>query len=398
MTILRQVLSNSGLRKTQERFLESLCYLWLAIPGRINFKNLERYGNLSEKTYRNWFAKPLSFINLNVAVILQLQEQLSAGQLVLGIDASFISKSGKASPEVAKFWNGQRQKACSGHELSCCSLIDVERKQAFSLAGFVTPAALNKGRSRLDAYAEHMQTVLNGLPKALAEQVHYVVGDGYYAKQGFVARVREQNKHFVGKLRCDANLKYLYDGPRTGKPGRPRLYNGKVDFKDFSKWQCLTQTEHGTLYCCNLYSPSLKQRIRVVAMVRAKGPQLFFSTDLEQTALAILAIYRARFQMEFPFRDAKQFAGLQHCQSRQTQAIRFHWNMALFVVNLAKAEQLEKHRGQVHSFRFSMEDAKRRAYNEFFAETIIRFLPLDLTSPKFFQLIEDALTIGVKAA
>lgn len=101
--------------------------------------------------------------------------------------------------------------------------------------------------------------------------------------------------------------------------------------------------------------------------------------------------------MEFPFRDAKQFAGLQHCQSRQPKAIRFHWNMALFVVNLAKAQQLTQHQAD-HSFAFSMEDAKRRAYNEFFADRIIRFLPSDLSRPKFFRLIQDALSIGVKAA
>lgn len=396
MTILRQVLSNSGLRKTQKRFLESLCYLWLAIPGRINFKNLARYGELSEKSYRNWFAKPLSFIDLNAAVILQLQEQLSAGHLVLGIDTSFIRKSGKASPGLAKFWDGTRQKACSGLELSCCSLIDVERKQAFSLAGFMTPAA-PEGISRMDVYAEHVKTVLSAVPATLAKQLHYVVGDGYYAKQGFVTKVRQQDKHFVGKLRCDANLKYLYEGPKTGKPGRPRLYDGKVDFCDFAKWEVVAQTENETLYCLDLYSPSLKQRIRVVVVVRAKHHQVFFSTDLEQAALDILGIYRARFHMEFPFRDAKQFAGLQHCQSRQPKAICFHWNMALFVVNLAKAQQLTQHQAD-HSFAFSMEDAKRRAYNEFFADRIIRFLPSDLSRPKFFQLIQDALSIGVKAA
>lgn len=398
MTILKQVLASTKVRTTQARFLIVLSSLWLAIPGRINFKNLERYGSLTEKSYRNWFAKPLSFVELNAALVSHLQEQLSASQFVLGIDASFIRKAGKATPELAKFWDSQRQKACSGLELSCCSLIDVTSKQAFSLEAKQTPALLSEGRSRIDAYAEHMLTVLNALPSALAEQLRYVVGDAYYAKQRFVAQVREQDKHFVGKLRCDADLKYLYDGPRTGKPGRPRIYDGKVDFKDFSRWQCVTRTERATLYCCNLYSPSLKRRIRVVAIVTAKGHQLFFSTDLEQAALEILAIYRARFQMEFPLRDAKQFAGLQHCQSRQPQALHFHWNMALFVVNIAKAQQLSQHEGDPHTFSFSMEDAKRRAYNEFFAETIIRFLPFNLTRPKFFQLIQDALTIGVKAA
>ena len=400
MTILKQILASTKVRKTQKCFLERLCSLWLAIPGRINFTNLARYGSLNERSYRHWFAKPLAFIELNAALVSYLQErgQVSSSHLVLGIDASFIRKAGKASPEVAKFWDGTCNKASSGLELSCCSLIDVESKQAFSLAAKQTPALLGEGRSRIDAYAEHLKTVLAAVPADLAKQLKYVVGDGYYTKQGFVREVREQDKHFVGKLRGDADLKYLYDGPRTTKPGRPRLYDGKVDFKDFSSWQCLSQSEHEKVYCLNLYSPSLKQCIRVVALVSAKGHQLFFSTDLEHAALDILASYRARFQMEFPFRDAKQFAGLQHCQSRQPQAIHFHWNMALFMVNLVKAEQLQKYQGESPAFSFSMEDAKRRAYNEFFADRIIRLLPFDLTRPKFFQLIQDALSIGVKAA
>ena len=69
----------------------------------------------------------------------------------------------------------------------------------------------------------------------LNEHIGYVVGDAYYTKKGFVDAVVKLEKHFVGKLRRDANLKYLYQGKPTGKAGRPRQFEGKVDFKDFSK-------------------------------------------------------------------------------------------------------------------------------------------------------------------
>ncbi len=47
---------------------------------------------------------------------------------------------------------------------------------------------------------------------------------------------------------------------------------------------------------------------------------------------------------------------------------------------------------------FSMEDEKRRAYNEFFADRILSLLPGDLTCEKFAPQIADLLLLGVKAA
>jgi len=46
--------------------------------------------------------------------------------------------------------------------------------------------------------------------------------------------------------------------------------------------------------------------------------------------------YQLRFQIEFLFRDAKQFAGLNHCQARNQHKLDFHFNMSLAAVNLAK--------------------------------------------------------------
>jgi hypothetical protein len=48
-------------------------------------------------------------------------------------------------------------------------------------------------------------------------------------------------------------------------------------------------------------------------------------------------IYRTRFQIEFLLRDSKQYTGLTHCQSRQKEALAFHFNMSLTAVNVARA-------------------------------------------------------------
>ena len=45
--------------------------------------------------------------------------------------------------------------------------------------------------------------------------------------------------------------------------------------------------------------------------------KVFFSTDISMSARYIFDICRTRFQLEFVFRDAKQFTGFTHCQAKK---------------------------------------------------------------------------------
>ena len=154
------------------------------------------------------------------------------------------------------------------------------------------------------------------------------------------------------------------------------------------------------VYTVVAYSVSLKRQVRVVAVVRSGAGQprveVLFSTSTTMTAATIIRLYRARFSMEFPFRDGKQFAGLSECQSRQLESLHFHWNMALLAVSAARLSQLQDQ--QAGPLVFSMEDEKRRAYNEFFVERILSILAVEPTDENCWKLIDGLLTIGVKAA
>ena len=407
MSILEQVLAQLGIRKTQRAFLIVLVRLWLVIPGRVNYANLARFSGKSEKTFRNWFGKPFNFVAVNSCLVKMAQEAGHLGKLLaLAIDSSHSRKSGKHTPGLGKYWESKAGKAVSGLEVSCCAVVDFTGNYALPLDALQTPSRLAEGKSRLDHYVQHLTSVLSTLPVQLLADIKYIVGDAYYGKQAFIDAVVGAGKHALGKLRCDANLNYLYEGKPTGKPGRPKRYDGKVDFQDFSKWQLVSseQTEKQTLttYTAIVFAVALKRKIRVVCvMVTIKGKtsrHLFFSTELDQDPNAIVALYQARFQIEFCFRDAKQFSGLLDCQSRQDQAISFHWNRAFLTVTLTRLEQLSLYPNTLDSFVFSMEDVKRRAYNEFFAEKIFRFLPFPDTFTNFKHRLNSLLDLGVKAA
>ena len=76
-------------------------------------------------------------------------------------------------------------------------------------------------------------------------------------------------------------------------------------------------TRAGTLetgeevWTATVYSKCLKCRIKLVMLrVQRKkkmGIALLYSTDIELDAMTLVTYYKARFQIEFIFRDAKQY-------------------------------------------------------------------------------------------
>ena len=394
--ILAAALGQAGLRRTQQAYLRLLLSLWLVLPGRHTFTNLARYGSTSDRTHRSWAQKPVPWVQLNSTLVLQAQDQqtLHCGG-ILGVDAVFIPKYGSHTPDLASYWSGCQGRSVRGLEGTCVTWIDPATHQPIPLAITQTPATLPAGQSRVDFYATVTLNTIMQLPDELKKQVRAVVGDAYYTKLKFIARVVDEGQlPFVGKMRKDANLKHLFTGSRTGKPGRPQLYDGKVSLHDFSRWDAIPWADECMVYTVVAYSISLKRQVRVVAVVwpgsRSSRTEVLFSTSITMTAAAIIALYRARFSMEFPFRDGKQFAGLSECQSRQVEALHFHWNMALVAVSAARLSQLRDQRAS--PLVFSMEDEKRRAYNEFFAARILSILTQEQTKQKCEDLLTDLLS------
>ena len=74
--------------------------------------------------------------------------------------------------------------------------------------------------------------------------MRYLVADGYYYRSKFWETVRELNLDFIGKLRVDADLRYLYTGEQK-KRGAPRKYDGKVDLHDLSRLNFVKEIKTG---------------------------------------------------------------------------------------------------------------------------------------------------------
>ena len=98
------------------------------------------------------------------------------------------------------------------------------------------------GKTRVNLYAEQVTKLAKEL---LAMGIHYLAVDAYYFKEKFVSAVVKTGLHIVGKLRNDADLLWLYNGPYSGS-GRPRVYDGKViPEKNLDRFEHFGQLETG---------------------------------------------------------------------------------------------------------------------------------------------------------
>jgi hypothetical protein len=382
----------------------------LVVSGRANYTNLSRYSELSERSYRRHFNEGVGFEGVNQQVI---GASTGADSIqILVVDCTFNEKSGRATPGLDWFYNGKVQQVECGLEWSVVAVVDLQQHTAYALSAQQTEAGIaarvaaaqSEGKvcgNRVDFYLGHLAYCQSYVP----QRVNYVVADSFYSKRKWVDGVLKLGWHSIGKLRQDADLKYLYQGPRRPGPGRQRKYDGKVNPHqlDLKHFQHETTLNDGSqLWTAQVWSVSLARRIRLVCLIRRSQQTvhyaLLFSTDVHLAAADVVRYYQARFQIEFLFRDARQFTGMVDSQSRNSNALDTHVNASLTALNLAKAairkDLAAPEQPAPDVVSFSIASLKRRALNEHLFNLFIRLFALDPTLLKLNPNYQNFLNYG----
>ena len=375
------------------------------VCGKVNYTNLSRYSELSERTYRRHFEHGIGVERLNQVLIEQVRREQSPQIAV--VDCTFLEKSGRHTHGLDWFYNGKTQRAEKGLALSVVAIVDIECNTGYTLSAQQTEAGLSRlaepvgattapQGNRINFYLGHLAYCMMSLPA----WIHYVVGDGFYSKYKWVTGVVQLGFHAIGKLRSDANLKFLYDGPYQGRGAR-RKYDGKVNLKDHRRFQLVERLEDGVcLYTAVVWSVSLKRQVRLAYWLKEKQGRrsyvVLFSTDLEIDPMFLYRCYAARFQIEFIFRDARQFTGLADCQARSPEAIDTHVNASLLALTLAKAT-LQETQTETVPLRFSVASLKRLALNEHLLDLFIELFELEPTLIKSHANYRKLLDYGAIA-
>ncbi len=375
----------------------SVIVLFLSMRGRYTFKGMERYGQKNEKTFRLQFESMFDFLSFNSSLCL---DNLS-DERILAFDPSYLPKSGKHTPGKGNYWSGTLGRAVPGLEIAGLGVVDLHYNTAFHLEAVQTPSIPDlqaEGKTLTDHYAD---LIIERAPK-LEVFSKYLAVDGYFYKQKFIDPIKEYTSlEIISKLPKNANLRYLYKGPKRKGRGRPKKYDGKVNMKkiDKRKFRQVYQDEQVILYELVVWTMHLKRKIKVAyAEFLDEGKPtnrtaFFFSTDLDLSAKDIYRFYKSRFQIEFLFRDAKQFTGLTHCQARSENKIHFHVNTSLSAVSVAKAAHyLDREEKEFKSF--SIADIKTSYFNELMLDLFLSNFEIDPELAKNKHAINRILDFG----
>ena len=339
--------SSAKLSKTFESLLLEILLLYMTIQRKINFTQMERYGTHCEQTYRTNFnrgrAKCIDWVKFNLALCRRYLNM--DGLLAIAIDPSYISKSGKKTPHIGTFWSGCASSMKHGLEIMGLALVDVHANSCMMLRAHQTPST-GELKMRNMTLVQHYIAVIKRYKKGFVEASPILLS---LTLSSLSVRLWTESKSAVSILSAASGILRAYIMCiRDLVPislDVPRHLTEKSTTRNLTShvWQsCILKDLKRTAYTLIAYSKALKQKVRLVIWVMPNGKhKLFFSTKTSMSGEEVLRTYRSRFQIEFCFRDAKQYTGLTHCQARHKNQLDFSYNASFASQNVAKVMMKE---------------------------------------------------------
>lgn len=369
------------LAATTLRQLSEIARAILAMTGRVTMLGIARWAGPggSYRSVQRFFYTVVPWATL-LWVFFRQHLHRSEDVYLLAGDEVVVSKAGKQTYGLDRFFASLQSRVIPGLAFFTLALVSTQRRRSFpvrieqvvrSEAEKATSQAKKaakrapkpaeprqRGRpkgSKNKASAEvvlspelvRIQTMLQALLKLIGGYLPltYLVLDGHFGNHSTLHMVRRCGLHLICKLRCDAALYLLYDGPYQGH-GPHRKYGEKLDYRHLPD-KCLKKTTTQGQIATRIYQTQalhkeFRQPLNVVIIVKtnlhtqAGVHVILFSSDLTLAYDTLIDYYGLRFQIEFNFRDAKQYWGLEDFMTISPTAVTNAANLALFMVNLSQ--------------------------------------------------------------
>ena len=209
-----------------------------------------------------------------------------------------------------------------------------------------------KNRNRRDVvltpYLQFVQETIKGLLQLIVEHVKvmYFVYDGAFGHHDALQMVRQLGLQMISKLRHDAALYVPYDGPYAGR-GKRKKYGKKLEYRhmpaEYLQASFVEKDIETKIYQMHLWHKKFADLLNIVVIVKtnlktqAMAHVVLFSSDLALPYDQLIDSYRLRFQIEFNFRDAKQYWGLEDFMTVKQTPVYNSANLAMFMVNVSHA-------------------------------------------------------------
>lgn len=353
----------------------------LAMTGRVTMLGLSRWTGQggSYRTVQRFFATVLPWAML---FWLFFRSHLfhKDDVYLLGGDETVVTKAGKHTYGLDRFFASLAGKPIPGLAFFTLSLISTKQRRSFPIAleqVVRTPAERAAAQAKTCAKTKATSTLKRkgGRPKGSTTKaktavelnpeltrIHalilalltrigtllsltYLVLDGHFGTNAAVQMALRCHLQLISKLRSDSALFLPYDGPYAGH-GPHRIYGDKLNPRAiperFMRQTSVANQIETRIYQLSARHKSFAQALNVVVIVKtnqktqAQAHVILFSSDLALPFAHLIDYYCLRFQLEFNFRDAKQYWGLEDFMNTTSTAVTNAANLSLFMVNLVE--------------------------------------------------------------
>jgi hypothetical protein len=402
---------------TTRRQFSRIAWAMLVMTGRVTMLGLSRWAGKggSYSTIQRFFSQALPWAVLFWVFFRQHVYRPNEIYLLVG-DEVVATKAGTHTHGLDRFFASLYGKPVPGLAFFTLALVSTQQRRSFPLrVEQVVRSDAEKAASKAKA-ARRQQTPsrakrrpgrpkgsknkpkadvpltpellrITGLLGALRHWIAgvvaltYLVLDGHFGNHNALSMALHHNLHLISKLRCDAALYFPYAGPYVGR-GPRRKYGRKVDYTNMPEQDLKETTVEGhiqtRLYQAQLLHKEFAQPLNVVIIVKtdlrtqAQAHVILFSSALTLAYALLVDYYGLRFQIEFNFRDAKQYWGLEDFMNITPTGVTNAAHLSLFMVNMAYRLQAD---GRQRDPAYSVLDLKAdcRAYK--FVEETIQMLP-----------------------
>ena len=371
------------LSATDLRRLSRIIQAMLSMTGRVTMLGISRWAGKggSYRSVQRFFNATIPWSQVFVKFFEQHLYRPGGAYFLVG-DESVVTKSGKKTHGLDYFFSGLLSKTVKGIAIFSLSLVSVQERRSYPLrveqvvrseaekaaakasqkkkpakAGQTTPKKPGrpKGSKNRDKTLVELTPELQRIQKMVQNQlaalhnlvtVRYLALDGHFGNNNALQMVRQCDLQLISKLRHDAALHFLYDGEQKRK-GPRKKYGQKINYRQSLKKYLVEQSTQGNIRTCIYQAVMLHhefaQALNVVIITKtnlktgAFANVNLFSSDLELSYAKIIDFYSLRFQIEFNFRDAKQYWGLEDFMNVKEIPLTNALNLSLFMVNLSQA-------------------------------------------------------------
>jgi putative transposase len=396
---------SSCLNKTTLARLSVIVSALLSMTGRVTMLGISRWAgkNGSYRTVQRFFNTSITWSKVHWCLIHHCF--LAAGDvLILAGDETVVTKSGKKTHGLDRFFSSLYGKTVPGLSFFTFSLISTKRRASFPL---MTQQMIhseeetssedlvsveqsikdknknkpriknNRGRPKgsknknkedieLSPYLCFIQDMLKKVMQLVGNDILlvYVVFDGAFGHNGALQMAKQCGLHLISKLHRNSALYFPYSGKYSGR-GKRKKYGNRLNYdnipKEYLKETTREKSIQTEIYQMTLLHKLFPQKLNVVIIVKtnlvthARSHVILFSSDLDLPYGKLIDYYSLRFQIEFNFRDAKQYWGLEDFMSVKNVSVNNAVNLAFFMVNISQALIAEVRK---HNPLFGVQDLK----------------------------------------